>query len=871
MAIKRRLLSELKSICAAFGMTPKSNFLDVHVPLQRLREAKALCEKGMPETSYKKYEEIYDGVIIAIEQIESGEAAGDAQEIVSLCRELLQHLAVETEKENRFKKEFVFLPYKASMWDCLESIWRAAFEDKENCIAYVIPIPYCDRNQDGTVKEWHCESDLFPKDVPVMDWQSVDLGNMHPEAIFIHNCYNNFNKATSVDSAYYTSNLRKQTDLLVYVPYFVVGRRWPEIHSMQPAYRDLDFIVVQKERMEIAPMQFSEIKENETRYFEDYLPTGKLLPMGSPKIDRVYYCEQHRQIPQAWLDFIAGRKVIFYNTSISGILQQGDRFLRKMAYIFGIFSERKDVVLLWRPHPLMDSCLQSVRPELCEGYADLKQRFMAAGIGIFDDTPDLDMTMSICDGYLGEGSSSVVSMFGYAGKPVFLSGDWMIHQEPSVEERCSLQIGAHIFDKDYSYFMAPLYNRFCRMKRGSGLIETLLDFGSKPDSKSYGSFMRDEDNRKFYFSPNSAESICVYDESTGEREDIPYENPLEGGNFGGILKYEHYLFFLPSRYPAMVRLDQRTGELTYYRECLQEILPTVTAQHMELLGGCAWLSYPNLVYISALQSNRVMTFDMATGEYSWQSVGPEDVDCGCMIEETYGSGIFWLFPWRMKKIRRWDTHTGECEILGEEAYPSDYACQTDWWNFTDQYKFSGIIRLDGYIWLTPAYGNMALRLNMAEKKLEKVDMKLPFGWDQRKSNYFMQQSPITSFGGEWIPGRRPWDDDLPEFAVQFTYDNRLCWYNFRTRTYSEQPCKLTEEQLKEWTPSVAESFSKVGLDIPYATTEHRAYRSINMYVDYVKADLHDRDKQRKAWSELANNVDGTCGEKIKAEVLRRMG
>lgn len=36
------------------------------------------------------------------------------------------------------RTEAVFLPYKASMWDSLESVWKAADEDP-NCDAYVIP------------------------------------------------------------------------------------------------------------------------------------------------------------------------------------------------------------------------------------------------------------------------------------------------------------------------------------------------------------------------------------------------------------------------------------------------------------------------------------------------------------------------------------------------------------------------------------------------------------------------------------------------------------------------------------------------------------------------------------------------------------
>jgi len=798
----------------------------------------------------------------------------DQTECLELGHEVLAQIICNLREEKEVKKDFLFLPYKASMWDSLESIWRAACEDKEHCNAYVMPLPYAELNHDGTVNKWHCEAGQFPSYVPTLDWRRENLKEWHPDVIFIHNPYDNMNRTTSIDSAYHSVKLRECTDLLIYVPYFVVGRRWPEQHIASfPVYKNMDFMVAQQEHMQIAPMRFSEIKEGEEPFLEDFIPNRKIWPLGSPKIDRIYYCEKHPQVPQEWLDYIGGRKVIFYNTSITGILQQGERFLNKMRYIFAAFKQHHEVALIWRPHPLLEASLQSVRPDLYEEYMALKNAYISERIGILDTTADLEMTMAVSDAYLGEATSSVVSLFGYAGKPVFFASDYMLWQEPSLEERAALQIGAHIVEKDrkHSYFLAPLYNRFCRMDWETGAIESLLDFGNTPDSKRYATFMRDEEDGKFYFSPDSAKAICIYDVTTGERRDIPYENPLEGGNFGGILRYEHYLYFLPSRYPAMIRLDRHTGELTYYRECLEEILPTVTAEHMQLLGGTAWRRYPNLVYIAALQSNKIMTLDMATGEYSWQAVGPEDTDCCAIMEEKYGSGIFWLFPWRKEKIRRWDTHTGECQVLGMEDYPQGYACQTDWWNHEDQYKFSCIVRLDGYIYLLPSYGNMAMRLAMAAKRLEEVDLGLPFSWDERKSNYFMHQSPLTSAGGLFIPGFRPWDEDLPGRAIQFTFDNRLYWYDFRTRSYKEISCHLTEEQAKSWPAPMEESFERMGKDIPYATGEHRTCRSIRQFIEYVAAGRHDRAKQRAAWSELARNIDGTCGEKVKAEVLRRLG
>lgn len=872
-AVQKELIENITPLLQIFQQIDWRDSEQTNIVMEILRDVDDKCHIGLSQVRYEQYHDILDTLKQTITDT-YWEYLGSAEkdECRGLCWEIVDYVLQLLRGEKEIKKEIVFLPYKASMWDSLESVWRAFDDDKEQCNAYVVPIPYCDLNQDRTVKEWHCERELFPQYVPTLDWQSVDLEVMHPDVIFIHNPYDNYNSATSVDSNYYSLNLKKYTDLLVYVPYFVVGGRWPEVQINLSVYNHMDYMVVQRDNMQIAPMRFSEIKEGEEPYLDDFVSKEKILALGSPKIDRIYYCEKNPEVPKRWLEYIGNRKVIFYNTSISGILQQGKRFIKKMRYIFDVFSRRKDVVLLWRPHPLIESCLNSMQPDLLEDYQELKKRFINDNIGILDETPDLDMTMAISDAYLGESSSSVVSLFGYAGKPIFFAEDYTLWMEPTLEERAALQIGTHIVDNDmkHSYFLAPHYNRFCRMDWETGEITTLIDFGNTPDSKNYATFIRDEDNYKSYFAPGSAKTICIFDETTGERQDIPYDNPLESGNFCGILKGERYLYFLPYRYSAILRLDKQSGELKYLRECVEEILPMVTAEHMELMGPACWINYPNQAYVASFQTNRVMNFDLATGEYSWQAVGPEDTDCCTIVEEKYGSGIFWLFPRLTTKIRRWNTHTGECEVLDIEDYPENYQCQTDWWNGKDQYKFSGIIRVDGYIYLLPCYGSMAMRLNMAEKKIEKVDMGLPFAWEERKSYYFLQQSHLTSVGCLWSLYYQPWNDTAVR-GIQFAYDNRLYWYDFHTLTYREVPCRLTEKQTKLWPTPIEQTFGRMGKDIPYATGEQRTLRSISQFVDYVASVTHDREKQREAWSELAQNCDGTCGEKVKEEILRRLG
>ena len=81
-----------------------------------------------------------------------------------------QLITIENSVKNDIivRKEVVFLPYKASMWDSMESVWMKARDD-ENSDAYVIAIPYFERNRDHSLGKMHYEGDKYPKDVPITD------------------------------------------------------------------------------------------------------------------------------------------------------------------------------------------------------------------------------------------------------------------------------------------------------------------------------------------------------------------------------------------------------------------------------------------------------------------------------------------------------------------------------------------------------------------------------------------------------------------------------------------------------------------------------------------------------------------------------
>ena len=80
---------------------------------------------------------------------------------------------------------------------------------------------------------------------------------------------------------------------------------------------------------------------------------------------------------------------------------------------------KRKQVLMWRPHPLIESTLTSMRPQLWETYRAIRDRYLAEGWGIYDDTADLDRAITVSDAYYGDGSS-VVQLYQQTGKPVMI-------------------------------------------------------------------------------------------------------------------------------------------------------------------------------------------------------------------------------------------------------------------------------------------------------------------------------------------------------------------------------------------------------------------------------------------------------------------
>lgn len=338
------------------------------------------------------------------------------------------------------KKEIVFLPYKAAMWDSLESIWMAAAED-ENCEAYVIPIPYFDRNPDGTFGAMHYEGKEYPEYVPVTDWETYRFEERSPDVIYIHNPYDQYNYVTSVHPAFYAKELKKYTENLVYVPYFVAVNDKVDSHlCVMPGILYADKVIVQSENVRKTYLEELHKFEDENNCKNSFGNIeNKILALGSPKYDKALHTRrQDLNIPKEWQNIICRpdgtfKKIILYNTSIAALLEHSDRMLAKIADVISFFRRvQEDVALLWRPHPLIPATLQSLRPLLWKQYSGMADGYRREGWGIYDDTSNMDRALTLSDAYYGDGGS-LLELYRQTGKPIMLQNVEAFYKEDGKE------------------------------------------------------------------------------------------------------------------------------------------------------------------------------------------------------------------------------------------------------------------------------------------------------------------------------------------------------------------------------------------------------------------------------------------------------
>lgn len=769
--------------------------------------------------------EKYCELVFQIHTDISGGGYVDAIKTDKTLRKALMQIENSVRNDIKVRKEVVFFPYKASMWDSLESVYLAAKEDPD-CDAYCVPIPYFDKNADGSIKAIQYEGRDYPKDIEVIDWRVYNVAERKPDAIFIHNPYDAWNRVTGVHPQYYSHELKKHTNMLVYVPYYATAGGMSEGQAMCSAYMYVDYIVIQAEKYR--------------KFFAPSIPQEKFLPLGSPKFDRIIrLCGNTPEAPDTWKKKMDGKKVYFYNTSIGGMLADTKRFLMKMEYVFRCFEGRSDACIIWRPHPLLESTFTSMRMGYKPIYDELKRKFIESAYGIYDDTPDITKTIALCDAYIGDAGTSVTSLFGIAGKPLFILNN-NINTLPKEDDwRGEIIKGFYVYGSDE--WMITQGNKLYRSVNKDYDYRYFCDLSEYAGGNYYGYVI--SVNGKDYVCPTNAQDILVVGNEGIERRIALGHRIEQRGAFYGAIGCGRYLLLIPNNYPSIVRYDTVDDKIDYWNDNIDVFIASKDG-NKRLGGFCVWKDY---LFLASPIDNRVLAIHVHTGKMQILTTGAEN-DCGCSILQTDGE-FLWFLPYSGYVITRWNPDSREVREYGEhpEGIKSLHPAQEFECKDTPFHRpaFYG-----DYMFIPPNWANMYIRLNKETGEMTEWDIAIE--QLQRPKNGYYQPAGKSYFFG--MPDK---EDGKVQYLCS-ALDKKIYAINLETNEPREIAVDFDYEDLEK----NEHGFCEYSQWLQYVCVEN-CFNTLSDFLDgNITGKSFDRNRQLHAYGEIAANYDGTSGKKI---------
>lgn len=790
----------------------------------------------------EQYCESLYGVSIVLEQLikeditrEELNENRELKSIISTLEIVVNEMERVFHNELEHRLEVVFMPYKAAMWDSLESVWMAADADP-NCDVYVVPIPYYDKTPIGSIGELHYEGDLFPQYVPITHYETYDIEERQPDVIYIHNPYDWANTVTSVDPRFYSDKLKEHTECLVYIPYYSTAGGMAESQEKCPAYYHADYIVIQSEKYR--------------KFFDPALPDEKFLPFGSPKFDRVIrICDNPPEPPTEWKEQMTGKKLYFYNTSLGGMLADTEAFFKKMQYIFDCFKGREDACLLWRPHPLFESTIDSMRPSFRPVYEKLKTEFLENNLGIYDTTSDITNTIALCDAYLGDTATSVTSLFGVAGKPMFLLNN-NIHALPEADDwKAGIIRGFTKYWGD-EYKVAQ-GNKLYRAANGDYCYHYACDLHEYTGGGYYNYTVFPYKDRHYVCPVNAQDILVIQDGQIIEKIELVREVEHAGAFYSAVILGQ-FLYLIPNKYPAIVRLNCETGELQYIRgynhifvKCLEE-----TGEWR--FGPVLMRPDSDVLRIFSPTKDEVLVIDNAAGKVQVTSLGVSH-DCGC-LGGAYDGTDWWLFPYTGKTITRWNEKTGKIQEYSN--FPADFACtKLPSGQRCEDLPFGSIFFHENDVYFAPRWGNMFLRLDKETGVIEKWEPFFP-----------VPEKPKSVFYPNWTrSGSFDWSIKEPRNGTCRFFtpcDATLYELDFNSQTYQEVPIIYDVEELhrQEAGFSVESEWQRYGC-------WENAFNSLPDFLnDAISGNAFSREAQLRSFAEVNASCDGMCGQRVHEQI-----
>ena len=247
------------------------------------------------------------------------------------------------------------------------------------------------------------EDDFYLYDLPgarMVHDESVINGQF--DIIVSNYPYDEYNLITTIDRKFYSGELRKKCDRLVYVPAYEplsIGPRDERAKKLMPSYVDTPLVLKADEIV----LHSDEMKQRYVECLDDF-SEGRYKDLFEKKITVLSASKKDRA------DTKRGekKKILFY-IGISLFAAHGEKAIDKLREVFGIFDENADRVdVIFEVQENLSENLKNLFPDLYDRFRQYESR-------INTEETDIDEI----DAYYGEASEYATMMMN-ASKPVMI-------------------------------------------------------------------------------------------------------------------------------------------------------------------------------------------------------------------------------------------------------------------------------------------------------------------------------------------------------------------------------------------------------------------------------------------------------------------
>ena len=319
------------------------------------------------------------------------------------------------------KRQILFLPCKAEWWHSMEKEWREAVADPMNEV-HVIPVPYTAGDKmTGVPEVEHDDSALFPEYVDLTALSEYDIGERHPDIIYIQNPFDGWSTVLDVPDGLYSRNLLRFTDQLILLPCFDLDdpvdeddRRTEALKTLieQPPVLYSDKVVVRSEAMRGTYIRrLTELAGNQD-YWE-----AKIQVSEDPDRDSRSRKLHRKPLPSEWGSRVSGKKLLLFSINCAFLLEHREAAVKKIRDAVRTISEASDsLACLFSPTEDTGE-VERIDPALWEEYSGVL-RGIEDSVIIDEEHLALEY-LAYVDAYYGS-PGRLAHECSYLGKPVMI-------------------------------------------------------------------------------------------------------------------------------------------------------------------------------------------------------------------------------------------------------------------------------------------------------------------------------------------------------------------------------------------------------------------------------------------------------------------